>query len=195
VRGKSAQCRAYNKAFVKRSASHSIEDIAKRVVNEVEIQINILGRGSDIQRAIRMYGRIGGNIDDQKTKTGFVVDPAHPSTMRSMVSLFMEDMVGTTDAILEDVFLLPPSAIRRSFNFINTHKILLVVLALSVFLNLFLSGRSTVEYWQYRSAERLMKKAGVTANNAIIRMVSLKDIDDLVKAGLTGANSTYSGLW
>jgi transcriptional regulatory protein LevR len=40
-----------------------------------------------------------------------------------------------------------------------------------------------------------MQKAGVQANNAMTRMVSLKEIDELVTKGLIGANSTDSGLW
>jgi len=60
--------------------------------------------------------------------------------------------------------------------------------------NLFLSGRSTAEYWHIRNADKLMRKAGVTPNNAMVRMVSLKEIDDLVANGL-GLNATESGVW
>jgi hypothetical protein len=61
-----------------------------------------------------------------------------------MISLFMEDIIGTTEEMLEVVFLLPSAAIRRTFGFINAHKIMLVLLVFSIFANLFLSGRSTV---------------------------------------------------
>ena len=40
-----------------------------------------------------------------------------------------------------------------------------------------------------------MRKAGVQGNTAMIRMVSLKEIDDLVSNGLIGANATQNGLW
>ena len=121
---------------------------------EVESQVNVLGRGSDIQRAIKMYGRIGAMIEGQHTKTGFVDDPAQPAHGRSMMSLFMEDMFGTAEGILEDVFYLPMGGIRRVLGFINAHKVLLAVLVFSIFVNLFLSGRSTLGYWQYRHAEK-----------------------------------------
>jgi hypothetical protein len=172
-----------------------IEDTARRVVAEVDSQVNVLGRGSDIQRAIKMYGRIGAALESHKFKTGFVNDPSQPSTSRSMVSLFMEDMLGTTEGILEDVFMLPSQAIRRTFGFINAHRVLLVLLMLNIFINLFLSGRSTVGYWHLRHAERVMLKAGVQANKAMVRMVSLKEIDELVTRGLIGANATDNGLW
>jgi hypothetical protein len=112
-----------------------------------------------------------------------------------MISLFMEDMLGTTEGILEDVFMLPSTAIRRTLGFINAHKILLVLLLFSFLVNMFLSGRSTVGYWHYRHAERLMRKAGVQANQAMIKMVSLKEIDELVTKGLIGVNQTDTGLW
>lgn len=182
-------------AFVKRAANQNLEDIIRRVVYEVGNQVNVLGRGSDIQRAIRMYGRIGGVLDTQLTKTGFVGDPAQPAMQRSMASLFMEDMLGTTERMLEDVFLLPPDPIQRTFSFINTHRTLLVLLVVSMFVNLFLSGRSTMGYWHHRRAEQFMQQAGVTANNAMVRMLSLKEVDELVASGLTGANVTTSGLW
>jgi hypothetical protein len=107
----------------------------------------------------------------------------------------MEDMLGTTEGMLEDIFMLPPQAIRRIIGFINAYRILLVLLILNVFINLFLSGRSTVGYWHYRHAERVMRKAGVEGNKAMIRMVSLKEIDELVSRGLIGANATDNGLW
>ena len=41
-----------------------------------------------------------------------------------------------------------------------------------------------------------MRNAGVQGNTAMIRMVSLKDIDDLIlNDGLIGANATEHGLW
>lgn len=183
-------------ALVKRATNQEIEATAKRVVAEVESQVNVLGRGSDIQRAIKMYGRIGAMIEGQHTKTGFVDDPAQPAHGRSMMSLFMEDMFGTVEGILEDVFHLPVAGIRRVLGFINAHKVLLAVLVFSIFVNLFLSGRSTLGYWQYRHAEKVMRNAGVQGNTAMIRMVSLKDIDDLISNdGLIGANATEHGLW
>ena len=162
---------------------------------EVESQVNVLGRGSDIQRAIKMYGRIGATIEGQVTKTGFVGDPSQPYTGRSMMSLFMEDMFGTAEGILEDVFYLPMAGIRRVVGFINAHQILIVLLIFNILVNVFLSGRSTLGYWQHRHAENVMRKAGVQANTAMIRMVSLKEIDDLVSNGLIGANATQNGLW
>lgn len=165
------------------------------MITEVDSQVNVLGRGSDPQRAIKMYGRIGEVFDTQIIKTGFIGDPSHPNTKQSMISLFMEDMIGTIEGILEDVFMLPSSAIRRTIEFIDAHKLLLVILTLSIFTNLFLSGRSTVGYWHQRQAEKFMQKAGVRENNAIIRMVSLKEIDELVANGLIGANVTERGLW
>jgi len=180
---------------VKRATNQAIVDTAKRVAAEVEAQVNVLGRGSDIQRAIKMYGRIGATIEGQVTKTGFVGDPSQPSTERSMMSLFMEDMLGTAEGILADVFYLPMAGIRQVFGFISAHKILIVVLTFNILVNLFLSGRSTLGYWQYRHAEKVMRKAGVQGNTAMIRMVSLKEIDDLVSNGLIGANATQNGLW
>jgi hypothetical protein len=166
------------------------------VVAEIESQVKVLGRGSDIQRAIKIYGRIGEDTEHRNTKTGFVKDEAHPAMRRTMVSLFMDDMMGTTEDVLEVVFLVPTTVVRQTFGFISAHKILLVILVFSVFVNLFLSVRSTVGYWQHRHAERFMKTVGVEANKGLIRMVSLKDIDDLVTKGLIGVNSTAdNGLW
>ena len=142
----------------------------------MESQVNVLGRGSEIQRAIKMYGRIGGDFESRVTKTGFRRDPSQGIKERSLVGLFLDDMLGTTEGLLEDVFMLPPSVVRRTFNFINAHKFLLVLLFFSMILNMFLSGRSTVEYWHQRHAEQVIRKAGVQANQAIIRMVSLKNI-------------------
>ena len=142
-----------------------------------------------------MYGRIGAALNGQKLKTGFVHDPSQPFTSRSMGSLFMEDVLGTTEGILEDVFMMPSQTIRRTIGFINSHWILLVLLIMSIFINLFLSGRSTVGYWHHRHAERFMQKAGVRANMAMIRMISLKEIDELVTKGLVGVNATDNGLW
>ena len=182
-------------AFVKRAAYHSIEDTADRVIAEVESQVGILGRGSDIQRAIKMYGRIGGVLEAQRFKTGFVEDPKQRSSERSMFSLFLEDMLGTTEGMIEDVLHLPSAAIQRTFDFMSAHRILIGILLFSVLANVFLSGRSTVGYWHTRKAERIMLTAGVNPNNAMIRMIGLKEIDELVSKGLTGINGTEDSLW
>lgn len=182
-------------AFVKKAANRALEDTARRVVSEVQNQVNVLGRGTDIQRAIQMYGRIGATADLVVTKTGFVGDPEHPLQERTMASLFMEDMIGTTEGIVEDVFYLPSTVIHRIFGFVTAHKILIIIVMFSILANVFLSARSTVTYWHQRSAERMMQKIGVKPNNAMVRMVSLKEIDDLVKTGLQGANATDMSLW
>lgn len=180
---------------MKRAANHSIEDTAKRVIAEVESQISILGRGSDIQRAIKIYGRIGGVLEAQRLKTGFAEDPAQKSSERSMSSLFLEDMLGTVEGMLEDVFNLPSAAIRRSVNFLDAHQLLIGLLLFSMLANVFFSGRSTIGYWHIRKAEKIMLQAGVRPNNAMIRMVALKEIDELVSKGLTGINETENSLW
>jgi hypothetical protein len=107
----------------------------------------------------------------------------------------MEDMMGTTETVLEDVLNLPTSAIRQAINFVTVHKILLGMFIFSVLVNLFLSGRSTTGYWQQRKAEKFMHRIGVKPNSALIRMVSLKEIDDLVASGLSIANSADTGVW
>jgi len=154
----------------------------------------VLGRGGDIQRAIKMYGRIGGILEHQATNTGYVQDKSIINSDRTMWNLFRNDMLGTAQDLVEDVFHIPSEAVGRVFNFISAHKILLVILVFSMLFNLFLSGRSTAEYWHIRNADKLMRKAGVTPNNAMVRMVSLKEIDDLVANGL-GLNATESGVW
>lgn len=180
---------------MKRAANKSIEDTAKRVVSEVETQVSVLGRGGDIQRAIRMYGRIGATLEPLKTSTGYVHDRNVPNTERSMVSLFMGDMWGTTEGLLEDVFFLPSNSVQRVSSFFSAYRILLGVIALSMMLNVFLSSRSTAEYWHIRKAENFMEKIGVKPNNAIVRMISLKEIDNLVANGFGDVNITYSGVW
>jgi len=187
--------RSNSTVLVQRTVNHRNEDVAKRVVSEVEAQVNILGRNTDVQRAIKMYGRIGGICDAQLTKTGWVAEDGQSAYERSMVSLFMEDMVGSTERMVEDVLYLPPESIRRTAHFINLHKFMLFILLLSGIVNLFLSGRSTLGYWQQRQADKFMRRIGVTENKSIIRMVSLKDIDELVARGLSGVNATDPGLW
>lgn len=182
-------------AFVRRAAKQSIEETVNRVIAEVESQVTILGRGSDMQRAIKMYGRIGGILEAHWLKTGFVGDPAQKSSERSMISLFLEDMLGTAEAMLEDVFNLPSAAIRRSIELLSAHRLLLGLLLFSMLANVFLSGRSTIEYWHTRKAEKIMLQAGVRPNNAMIRMVGLKEIDELVSKGLIGINETENSLW
>jgi hypothetical protein len=180
---------------VKRAANQSIEDTANRVIAEVESQVSILGRGSEIQRAIKMYGRIGGVLEAHRLKTGFVEDPAQNSSERSMISLFLEDMLGTAESMVEDVFKVPSAATRRSFEFLNAHRLLIGLLLFSVLANIFFSGRSTVGYWHTQKAEKIMLQAGVRPNNAMIRMVGLKEIDELVSNGLIGINETENSLW
>jgi hypothetical protein len=142
-----------------------------------------------------MYGRIGGSQDCQKTKTGYKEDPSQGDSRKTIVGIFMEDMMGTTETVLEDVLKLPTSAIRQAINFVTAQKILLGMFIFSVLVNLFLSGRSTTGYWQQRKAEKFMHRIGVKPNSAMIRMVSLKEIDDLVASGLSIANSTDTGVW
>ena len=142
-----------------------------------------------------MYGRIGGVLEAQRLETGFVKDPSQKSSERSMISLFFEDMLGTTEGMIEDVFHLPSMAIQRTIGFLNAHRILIALLLFSALANLFLSGRSTVGYWHTRKAETIISKAGVNSNNAMIRMVGLKEINELVSTGLTGFNETDNSLW
>jgi hypothetical protein len=194
VRGMRISSQPLILALVRRTVNHYNEDAARRVVTEVEAQVKVLGRNTDVQRAIKIYGRIGGVFDPQITKTGWVADE-NSTQERTMVSLFMEDVVGSTERMVEDVLYLPSESIRRTIHVINFHKIILLILLFSGLVNLFLFGRSTVGYWQQRQADKFMHRIGVTENKSIIRMVSLKDIDELVTNGLSGVNGSNAGLW
>lgn len=180
---------------MKRYVNHEIEDASRRIIDEVQSQVDVLGRNSDIQRAIKMYGRIGGSQDYLQTKTGYKHDPSQSDTQKSIVGIFMEDIMGTTETVLQDVLKLPTATIGEILRFFSAHKILMGMLIFSVFVNLFLSGRSTTGYWQQRKAEKFMQKVGVKPNTAIMRMVSLKEIDELVASGLPSVNSTNNGVW
>jgi len=142
-----------------------------------------------------MYGRIGGVLEAKRLQTGFVRDSKQRSSKRSIFSLFSEDVLGTTEGMLEDIFYLPSAAIQRTIGFLSAHRILIGIFILSVLANILLSSRSTVGYWHTRKAEEIMIKAGVNRNNAIIRMVGLNEIDELVSHGLTGVNETNNSLW
>jgi hypothetical protein len=179
-------------AFVRRAAHNHIADAAKRVGHEVELQASILGRGGDIHRAIKMFGRTGTTKETQQVPTGYVDDGKTQTRKTSIISLFQEDMVGTAEGALEEIFFLPSTGLRRAFGFMSTHRILLVLLGFSIIFNLFLSGRSTMNYWHMREAENFLQRAGMEKQNSM-RMVSLKDIDNLVSNGTIGPNA--SGLW
>jgi hypothetical protein len=142
-----------------------------------------------------MYGLIGGSQESQRTPTGYRYDPSHDDKQQTILGIFMEDMVGTTETVIEDVLRLPTTAIRQTINFFNTHRLLIGMLLFSVFLNFLLSGRSTAGYWQQRQAEKVMQRIGIKPNAPAVRMVSLKEIDDLVASGLPGSNSTDDRLW
>lgn len=186
-------------------ALSDLESDAKDLADVIEEQVRKLGAHSRTKKAILIFGQVG-----QQTQVSEFTGSDAPSGVRTRRSMKRRTMTGL---LLEFVALVLGNMITNLLNWAlmllkwvwktcDANSILLAVLVVSVFTNLFFTSWSTRDWWRERNAGKFMARLGVGPELAMSKTLYLQDlvdatgyVDGIVDAPSTNqCRQTFEGL-
>lgn len=158
-------------------------DIKPRVNNvthfiEREV-LHRLGLQSKTSKAVRLYGRVGVN---SKPMILNVAESTSEVVVVKRLTIF--DLIKRYPAIFvtslfTELFLFLIVVVSTIGSFLSTNGVLITCLATSILYNTWLSGKSSITYYQHRSAVKLLHNVGNYPVGLMARGVTLLEIDEL----------------
>jgi hypothetical protein len=146
-------------------------------------QVSRLGTqaNSNSRKAVQIFGQVG-----LQTQSSHITTTDLPTSSRSGERIRCHSLTGLVSAALERLFLQATFAVlgllvqivQSTTKVVTAHRIVVGLLALSAFMNVYFANRDTWSWWRERNARKFMAKVGVRPNVAIGRSVWLRDLDE-----------------
>lgn len=123
-----------------------------------------------------------------QTQSSHVTTTDLPPGSRSGDRIRSHTITGLTLSALERVALLVAFAIlglvvqvvQSTVKVVTAHTVVVGLLALSAFTNVYFANRDTWSWWRERNARSFMAKIGVRPNTVMGRSVWLRDLDEFL---------------
>ncbi|KAI1169953.1 PH domain-containing protein [Nemania sp. FL0916] len=156
-------------------ASHDAEELAEVATD----QIRRLGHHSRTKRAIQVYGNVGlqsqvvvfsPNETDATRKP--LINP------RTLSSILFETGRSFAESVASSLMLWAFAALRKLWKVISAHRLLMLLLGLSVLTNVTFSSQSSATWWSERRASNFMNRIGVGPNVMMSKAIYLADLEE-----------------
>lgn len=163
-------------SFIKSSTKRLVKDEDKLIIDSVANSIQRLGSHGKVIKAIRTYG----NLSKAEGKYTEPNTSMFEFTFNMMLNFYLKRFFYVFAAGILEFSKLFFSGCFRLIKALSMNKLILLLLGISVFFNIFLSGRSTVSFWTAKRAEHLVKDfAHELSINKMERSIYLNDLDAL----------------
>ncbi|KAL6891388.1 hypothetical protein HDV57DRAFT_507736 [Trichoderma longibrachiatum] len=167
------------KSLVDRQALHDAISDAEELAELATDQVHKLGSRSRTSRAIQVYGSVG-----QQTQT-VIFSPAPTDARkkqaikpRTLTAMLFETVRSLGESMVSSVILWIIAALKKIFDVVTAHRLLLLLLGLSVFTNLMLSSTESSTWWQERRAANFMRRIGVSPNHMMSKAIYIADLHE-----------------
>ncbi|KAI9816483.1 MAG: SNF1-interacting protein [Pycnora praestabilis] len=176
----------FSKGLVEKQAH---DDMARDALDLAELitdQVRRLGPQSRTKKAIHIFGHIG----HQSQSSQLAADESHlapisrkvPMRQRTLTHMLLETFGSLAESTVSSLMLWTFALLKKIWTVSSANALILSLLALSVFVNMFYSSRDTSEWWSDRSAGKFMARIGVGPNPMMSKAVYLRDIDSAVSS-------------
>ncbi|GAB7353098.1 hypothetical protein MBLNU459_g3641t1 [Dothideomycetes sp. NU459] len=195
---------SFSQHLVQKQALRDYEADAVDLTSVVADQAGKLGAHSKTNKAIQIYGNTG--VATQATQVSASDLPAvdiHRTRKtvkrRTLLDLYADEVLVQSFRLLTMVIDIGISLAKSIAGAVSAHKVLVVILAVSVFYNTWYGYRDSLVWYHDRDAAKFMARLGVKSDPSITRAVYLSDIEDLVaksalETSIGGNDTTAAGL-
>ncbi|KAJ6144412.1 hypothetical protein N7470_008307 [Penicillium chermesinum] len=175
-------------SMIDKRASKDLEEDALDLVDLVTDQVRRLGAHSRTKKAITIFGHVGrqNQVSHFNGLGGDKTEPRRPRTRQTMVQILLETCTSFMEGVISFMMAWTFDAMRWSWKTVSAHRIILLLLVSSAFMNGFYSSRDTWDWWHERHAGKFLARLGVQPNMMMSKAIYIRDIDEAV------ANTT---LW
>ena len=184
-------------------AKYELEASASSLAEILSDQVSRLGSngGNNSRRAVQVFGNIGQQTQASQLTVADL--PPLPAVLkrrklrpRSLPALLLSAARRSALAAFMSVLAIVLQVLAALQKIVTSHRVLVLVLVLSVITNLFFTQRDSWTWWRERSASKFLKRMGVGPNVVMGRSVWLRDLDEWTAATSSASidNGTVLGL-
>lgn len=199
---------AFSKGIIQRQALDDLDldalDLGDVVANQVR-KLSTENQGRT-KNSIRIFGEIGGEMGPHATTgdmpyTGPLASgldtrtPKLPITQRRLSKMVAETVLSFGESAVSSVIMWTAAGIAKMWEIVSAHRFLILVLAVSVLMNMTLSQRSVVSYWNEKRAAKWLEGVGVAPNGIMGRAVYLRDLEEIVNNGTDLERGDTESQW
>lgn len=171
----------FAKNMVQRQALDDAANDAEELAEIATDQVRKLGPHSRTKRAIQVYGAVGQHAQvvvftpDASDKAGRQVRP------RTLGTMMWETTRSFLESAITSVMMWAFAGVQRLFRIVSAHRVILVVLGLSVAYNLVVVTQTSQAWWAERKAARYMGRIGVGPNLVMSKAIYLVDLEEAAR--------------
>ncbi|ROT35858.1 hypothetical protein SODALDRAFT_328244 [Sodiomyces alkalinus F11] len=176
--------------LVERQALDDARGDAEELAELATDQVRKLGPHSRTKRAIQVYGHIG------QQKQVLVFTPAESEAAaaatatakgqvirpRTLTAMLLETARSFGESAVTSVILWSFAALKKAFTVLTAHRLLFLLLGLSVTTNLLWASREASTWWSERRTAQFMNRIGVGPNTVMSRAIYLADLPEATGA-------------
>lgn len=181
---------ALSKNLVERQALHDAASDAEELAEVATDQVRKLGARSRTNRAIQVYGQIG-----QQTEV-VVFSPASTESTkkqaikpRTLTAMVFETLRSIGESALSSIIMWVIAVLKRVFNVVTAHWLLLGLLAVSILVNVAVTSHEMSTWWSERRAAGFMQNMGIRPNAMMSKAIYITDLD--AAAGAAGHDVAF----
>lgn len=162
------------------------EEIA--IADSVEFNVQRLGSHGKIIKAIRTFGNLSKAEGEFSPQKPVVFEFSFNLLMKFYIKRFLYAFAAVILKISRLGFLCSLKLLEN----LSMNKFLLFLLGLSVFFNVFLTGKSTVSFWTAKRAEHLVRDfANELSINKMERSIYLSEVDALSSFNFNASSQCF----
>jgi hypothetical protein len=170
---------AFSKGLVERQALDDLDLDAMDLGDVISDQVRKLGQQSRTRKAIQIFGHVGQQTSVSLFSATDSVNSKRPQIkQRTLTSMVFETTSSFAESVASSLMMWAFAAVKTIWKISSANSIILSLLVLSFFMNVFLSGKDTSEWWAERNAAKFMNRIGVGPNLMMGKAIYLKDLDD-----------------
>ena len=173
--------RNFMKGMVERQALVDLESDALDLVDLVGDQVRKLGAHSRTKKAVNIFGQVGQSTDITQTEidaSAHAIEIRKVPVRRSLTGLVAHSAGSAAQTALGMAFEAIIDTITWLGKTISAHKLILVVLLVSVLSNSYHTSKASWSWYKERSAARFMHRLGVTPDTVMSKAVYVADLDE-----------------
>lgn len=187
---------AFSRGMVEKQALDDLGLDAMDLADVIADQVRKLGPQSRTKKAIQIFGHIG----VQRSVSLFsAAGPGHSKRsqikQQTLTSILGETLASFAESVVSSLVMWTFAVLKGVWKISSANGTILGILAMSVFINLFLSGQNTSEWWAERKAGKFMSRIGIHPNVQMSRAVYLKDMDTILAMSTDDIGRFSNSKW
>ena len=171
----------FTRGVIAKAVIDSCTRASREITHLIEREVlDRLGLSSKTSKAVRIYGRVGGHSEpvtiDNKSDVVVVFKSV---SIWQLIKKYPRTFILSA---VSELWTLLRTVIEAAQNVVTANAIITVLLLLSVVGNIYLTGKSSIQYRRHRSAVKLLKNIKTSPVGLMSRHITIPELTELAYA-------------